>query len=451
MLSSWVSFSGAGGSWGGYGVVEADARQVRARALDGGLRRRRGRSGRPPGGARTSSGVPVAMTVPRFIATIRSQSRESSGRSCSITTIVVPSSRRMPSSSSPSASLSVWRDARRGLVEQQHPRLERRAGRRSPRPAGCRWTARRSIWLGVRREAHPLDQLVGLGGLGPVRPAARRAQRPTGGSGRPAPGDHQGLADGQRREQGGVLERADQTRRGRAPRASPQVRSAPSKTTWPRVGRGEAGDHLEQRRLAGAVGSDHAEDLAAPDLEVHAVDRDDAAEVPGEARDHERWRVRAGRRRLRLRRPARRGAAVHVQRGGRPARRLRRAPRPGRCRRGARAGRPTSREPAPGRRRARRAGARRRAASRRRARPGRAASRPTRPGSPTMSRAPMTGPAVTAETTDHGQRDDVDAGRGRERVDGERGLAVPDDDAAEAGQRAGDGVELQLAAPVRAR
>jgi hypothetical protein len=38
------------------------------------------------------------------------------------------------------------------------------------------------------------------------------------------------------------------------------------------AGRQHAGDDLEQRRLAGAVGADHAHDLARPDLEVHALE-----------------------------------------------------------------------------------------------------------------------------------------------------------------------------------
>ena len=49
----------------------------------------------------------------------------------------------------------------------------------------------------------------------------------------------------------------------------------------------------------------------------------------------------------------------------------------------------------------------------------------------------------------HGQRDDVDAGVGRERVDGELRLAVADHDAAEAGEDAGDRVQLELPHPVR--
>src|SRR5262249_3776640 len=47
-----------------------------------------------------------------------------------------------------------------------------------------------------------------------------------------------------------------------------------------RVGLVEAGDQVEERRLAGAVRPDQPDDLAGLDVERHVVDGDDAAETP---------------------------------------------------------------------------------------------------------------------------------------------------------------------------
>ena len=54
-------------------------------------------------------------------------------------------------------------------------------------------------------------------------------------------------------------------------------------------------------------------------------------------------------------------------------------------------------------------------------------------------------PAQQPDPADHGDGDDVDAGRGREAVDGELGLPVADDGAAETGEGPGDRVGLQFA------
>ena len=45
----------------------------------------------------------------------------------------------------------------------------------------------------------------------------------------------------------------------------------------PCVGLHGAGEHLDQRRLAGAVVADHAEDLVRPQVEIGVIERDDAA------------------------------------------------------------------------------------------------------------------------------------------------------------------------------
>ena len=54
-----------------------------------------------------------------------------------------------------------------------------------------------------------------------------------------------------------------------------------------RVGRGQALADLDGRRLAGAVGPEQAEALAAADLEVEAVDGDDVAVGFAELADDE--------------------------------------------------------------------------------------------------------------------------------------------------------------------
>ena len=46
---------------------------------------------------------------------------------------------------------------------------------------------------------------------------------------------------------------------------------SPLNSTSPEVGRDEGGDHLEQRRLSGAVRTDHREDLALADVEGDVV------------------------------------------------------------------------------------------------------------------------------------------------------------------------------------
>jgi hypothetical protein len=51
------------------------------------------------------------------------------------------------------------------------------------------------------------------------------------------------------------------------------------------IGRERAGEHVEDRALAGAVGADQADDLALLDSERHAVDGGEAAEALGEALD----------------------------------------------------------------------------------------------------------------------------------------------------------------------
>ena len=66
--------------------------------------------------------------------------------------------------------------------------------------------------------------------------------------------------------------------------------AVPSNATDPLDRRGEAGDDVEDRRLARAVRADEPDDLAGLDREAHAVDRDDAAELHDEVGHGERRR-----------------------------------------------------------------------------------------------------------------------------------------------------------------
>ena len=70
------------------------------------------------------------------------------------------------------------------------------------------------------------------------------------------------------------------------------------------VGRHEAADRVEQRRLAGAVGADEADHLAGLGAEVDVVDGDDAAEAHGEPVRREHAAVGVERERAAASRPA---------------------------------------------------------------------------------------------------------------------------------------------------
>ena len=58
------------------------------------------------------------------------------------------------------------------------------------------------------------------------------------------------------------------------------------------VGRMDAGDHLDQRRLAGAVVADEGDDLAGTNLEVDVLQRLDRAEALADALQREQRAVR---------------------------------------------------------------------------------------------------------------------------------------------------------------
>ncbi len=75
-------------------------------------------------------------------------------------------------------------------------------------------------------------------------------------------------------------------RRQTASAESPLMR-APENTIDPVSGVKHAGDHVEERRLAGAVRPDHAADLARRHVEVDPVDGGQAAKMLADALDGE--------------------------------------------------------------------------------------------------------------------------------------------------------------------
>src|SRR5260370_25724607 len=113
-----------------------------------------------------------------------------------------------------------------------------------------------------------------------------------------------------------MLERAADTER--CDRVLRQVEQRPAlELDAAAVGMVESAQTVEERRLAGAVGTDEAADLTGGDLEGDVVQRDDAAEANRQAADaEERLAVGcgalahrpAGRKRHRLARPSRRDA-----------------------------------------------------------------------------------------------------------------------------------------------
>ena len=117
-------------------------------------------------------------------------------------------------------------------------------------------------------------QLVGRAPPWRAPPTVRaERRRPAAGSARPAPGRP---SASRARSASRRARRPGTSAPGPRPRAllrRRRVTSMPSKTIRPRSGVGEAGDDLEQRRLAGAVRADDAEDLATADVEAHAVRR----------------------------------------------------------------------------------------------------------------------------------------------------------------------------------
>src|SRR5262245_55276393 len=97
---------------------------------------------------------------------------------------------------------------------------------------------------------------------------------------------HDVLEDGHSAEELSGLEGAREAARGDAAGRLPRDGGA-VEPYFAASGLHEAADHVEQRRLAGAVGSDDAADLTAVDREIDPVERANAAESNREIADLE--------------------------------------------------------------------------------------------------------------------------------------------------------------------
>ena len=167
--------------------------------------------------------------------------------------------------------------------ERRAPRP--RAGRRPARPCSTKRGSVASARATPSRRSSPCASAAG-GRLGVARRgragrAARRRRAPRlARAGADAERRHLDvLAHGERPERVAVLERAREARAGRGGAALQRVTSRPSSSTVPVVGRSKPAEQVDERRLAGAVRPDQADDLVPVQLErdvaqrVHAVER----------------------------------------------------------------------------------------------------------------------------------------------------------------------------------
>ena len=163
-----------------------------------------------------------------------------------------------------------------GLVEQQHPRVRRRrAGDLEPAAVGV-GEAVGGLVPAVAHQplAEEREPLLGeLADLLLLAAHARRAQHRAEDAGLRVPvrGRHHVLAHGHVEEEAQRLERA----RDPAARDLVRLEALDARAGEDDVAAGrhvDARDEVEQRRLAGAVRADHADDLALVDVQVELVD-----------------------------------------------------------------------------------------------------------------------------------------------------------------------------------
>ncbi len=233
----------------------------RARRCRGSWRRRPGRCG--PRRAR-----PSAMTRPSSRQYTRSLMLMISGMSCSMTSTDAPSSRRMSLISGPNASVSRWARPAVGSSRQS----TRASSASSPASSTIAPGAGREVGdvgVGVAAEAEEVDEVVGLG-AGPLgrtaaagtarrsSPVRCRASSATCTVSRTVSSGNSVAAWNVR----------PSPRRARADGESDET-SSPSELDGARA-RDVAADGVHQRRLAGAVGADQADDLAGADLDRDA-------------------------------------------------------------------------------------------------------------------------------------------------------------------------------------
>src|SRR5260370_1950641 len=150
--------------------------------------------------------------------------------------------------------------------------------------------------VGHGGEVKKSEQLPGaLADLRLLAPRPRQAQRVAEKvAARPAVhADHHVLAPAERGEEREVLEGAADAEVGDAVRRQRQQRAA-AEVDVAALRRVEPAQTIEERRLAGAVGTDEPDDLAVGHVERDAVERDDAPEAHGEVADGQNGRERHG-------------------------------------------------------------------------------------------------------------------------------------------------------------
>src|SRR5438132_853618 len=171
-------------------------------------------------------------------------------------------------------------DARSGLVEQQHARAERHHRPELREPAG----ARRQLGhmaAGEPAEAEQLDELLGaqlLPSLGRERGRQGEQRGNDLGGLAPLERDLERVEQRHLGEQACLLERAAEPEQGALLRPEPGDVGALDQHPS-RVGAQMAGEDVEQRGLARAVGTHEADDLPRLHAHRHTVEDDVAAEA----------------------------------------------------------------------------------------------------------------------------------------------------------------------------
>ena len=177
---------------------------------------------------------------------------------------------------------------RRGLVEQQELGLRPERASHLEAPLVAVGQVARVV-VSTPRQPAVVEQLAcALMGFALLAPDHRRAQDAAEDAALQAAvhADEDVLERGHLLEEADVLERPADTALGGVCGGEPAM-SLPSKTIAARRRLVDPGDHVEERRLAGAVRADQADDRALGDREVDVVDRDQAAELLAERVDLE--------------------------------------------------------------------------------------------------------------------------------------------------------------------
>ena len=229
------------------------------------------------GSRTTSAGLPSTSTLPRSSTMARSTSGITISMTCSTISTVTPVSRTLRTSSTPVLASTGVRPGEH-LVQQQQFRLGRqRAGDFEPALFGRHQIAGEHV--GARGQTAKLQHLMRLAaGVAHHGGADQRADDDVvdHGHGLKTLHDLEGTADPAlaafgRRQRGDVFAVEDD----RALRRRQHAR-----------------DQVEQRRLAGAVRADQADDFAAPDRDRDVAVGNQAAEALPDTAGFEEWRRR---------------------------------------------------------------------------------------------------------------------------------------------------------------